>query len=34
MHPQEITEEPQDQTGSSIRTHDEHTPQEQAGGRS
>jgi hypothetical protein len=32
MDPQEITEEPQDRTGS--RRHDEYTPQELAGGRS
>jgi hypothetical protein len=31
---QEITEEPQDRTGSSVRRHDEYTPQELAGGRS
>ena len=34
MDPQEITEEPQDRTGSWVRRHDEHTPQELAGGRS
>jgi hypothetical protein len=31
---QEITEEPQDRTGSWVRRHDEYTPQELAGGRS
>jgi hypothetical protein len=34
MDPQEITEEPQDRTGSWVRRHDEYTPQELAGGRS
>ena len=34
MDPQEITEEPQDRTGSRVRRHDEYTPQELAGGRS
>jgi hypothetical protein len=34
MDPQEITEEPKDRTGSSVRRHDEHTPQELDGGRS
>jgi hypothetical protein len=34
MDPQEITEEPQDRTGSWVRRHDEYTPQERAGGRS
>jgi hypothetical protein len=34
MDPQEITEEPQDRTGSWIGRHDEYTPQELAGGRS
>jgi hypothetical protein len=34
MDPQEITEVPQDRTGSWVRRHDEHTPQELAGGRS
>ena len=34
MNPQEITEEPQDRTGSWVRRHDEYTPQELAGGRS
>ena len=34
MDPQEITEEPQDRTGPSVRRHDEDTPQELAGGRS
>jgi hypothetical protein len=31
---QEITEAPQDRTGSWVRTHDEYTPHELAGGRS
>ena len=34
MDPQEITEEPQDRTGSWVRRHDEYTLQELAGGRS
>ena len=34
MNPQEITEEPQDRTGSLVRRHDEYTPQELTGGRS
>jgi hypothetical protein len=34
MDPQEITEKPQDRTGAWLRSHDEHTPQELAGGRS
>jgi hypothetical protein len=34
MDRQEITEEPQDRTGSWVRRHDEYTPQELAGGRS
>jgi hypothetical protein len=34
MDAQEITEEPQDQTGSWVCRHDEYTPQELAGGRS
>ena len=34
MDPQEITEDPQDRTGSSVRRHDEYTPQALAGGRS
>ena len=34
MDPQEITEQPQDRTGSWVRRHDEYTPQELAGGRS
>jgi hypothetical protein len=34
MDPQEVTEEPQDRTGSSVRRHDEYTPQELVGGRS
>ena len=34
MDPQEITEKPQDRTGSWVRRHDEYTPQELAGGRS
>jgi hypothetical protein len=34
IDPQQITEEPQDQTGSWVRRHDEYTPQELAGGRS
>ena len=34
MDPQEITEEPQDRTGSWVRRHDEYTPQELTGGRS
>ena len=34
MDPQEITEAPQDRTGSWLRTHDECTPQDLAGGRS
>jgi hypothetical protein len=34
MDPQEITEEPQDGTGSWVRRHDEYTPQDLAGGRS
>ena len=34
MDPQEITEEPQDRTGSWVGRHDEYTPQEPAGGRS
>jgi hypothetical protein len=34
MDPQEITEEPQDRTGSWRRRHDECPPQELAGGRS
>ena len=34
MDLQEITEEPQDRTGSWVRRHDEYTPQELAGGRS
>ena len=34
MDPQEITEEPQDRTGSWAVRHDEYTPQELAGGRS
>ena len=34
MDPQEIAEEPQERTGSWMRRHDEHTPQELAGGRS
>jgi hypothetical protein len=34
MDPQEITEEPQDRTGSWVGRHDEYTPQELAGGRS
>jgi hypothetical protein len=34
MDPQEITEEPQDRTGSWVRRHDEYTPQELAGVRS
>jgi hypothetical protein len=34
MDPQEITEEPQDRTGSWVRRHDEYTPQELAGGGS
>jgi hypothetical protein len=34
MDPQEITEEPQDRTGSWVRRHDEYTPQDLAGGRS
>jgi hypothetical protein len=33
MDPQEITEEPEDRTGSWVRSHDEYT-QELAGGRS
>jgi len=28
MDPQEITEEPQDRTGSWVRRHDEYTPQD------
>ena len=34
MDPQEITEKPQDRTGSWVRRHDEYTSQELAGGRS
>jgi hypothetical protein len=34
MDRQEITEAPQDRTGSWVRRHDEYTPQELAGGRS
>jgi hypothetical protein len=34
MDPQEITDEPQDRTGSLVRRHDEYTPQELAGGSS
>jgi hypothetical protein len=34
MEPQEITEEPQDQSGLWVRRHDEYTPQELVGGRS
>jgi hypothetical protein len=34
MNPQEITEEPADQTGPWVRRHDEYTPQDLAGGRS
>jgi hypothetical protein len=34
MDPQEITEKPQDRTGSWVLRHDEYTPQELAGGRS
>jgi hypothetical protein len=34
MDPQEITEEPEDRTGSCVRRHDEYTSQELAGGRS
>jgi hypothetical protein len=34
MDPQEITEEPQDRTGSWVCGHDEYTPQVRAGGRS
>jgi hypothetical protein len=34
MDPQEITEEPQDRTGSCVSRHDEYTPQELTGGRS
>jgi hypothetical protein len=34
MDPQQITEKPQDRTGSWVRRHDEYTPRELAGGRS
>ena len=34
MDPQQISEEPQDRTGSLVRRHDEHTRQELGGGRS
>jgi hypothetical protein len=34
MDPQEVTEAPQDRTGSWIPRHDEYTPQALAGGRS
>lgn len=33
MDPQEITEKPQDRTGSWLRRHDEYTPHEPAEGR-
>jgi hypothetical protein len=34
MDPKEIAEEPRVRTGSSVRRHDEYTPQVLAGGRS